>query len=185
MAKREKGAKVHRFRLPSPALVIALVALAVALSGTALAAGVVPLAQRALQADNAKHALAADKSKQATSSLNATHALAADSAKKLGLAATQAVVQQAAQLPGPASSVAGIVAVKSTPAGQLAAQHGQPFTISCDPGQKILTAGYQSDNAVINMVESHPTGDASWTLGLVNLDDAAPANVTLYAICVK
>jgi hypothetical protein len=176
---------VHRFRLPSPALVIALVALAVALSGTAVAAGVVPLAQRALQADNAKHAMAADKAKQAASSQNAAHAVAADSAKKLSPAAAQAVVQQASQLPGPASSAAGVVVVKSAPAGQLAPQHGQSFTISCDPGQKILAAGYQSDNAVINMVESHPTGDASWTIGLVNLDDAAPATVTLYATCVK
>jgi hypothetical protein len=40
-------------RLPSPALVVALVALFVALSGTAVAAGVVPLAKRSLKADNA------------------------------------------------------------------------------------------------------------------------------------
>jgi hypothetical protein len=38
---------------PSPALVVAAVALFVALSGTAVAAGVVPLAKRALVADNA------------------------------------------------------------------------------------------------------------------------------------
>jgi len=43
-----------RKRLPSPALVIAVLALFVALSGTAVAAGVVPLAKRALVADNAK-----------------------------------------------------------------------------------------------------------------------------------
>ena len=43
-----------RKRLPSPALVIAVLALFVALSGTAVAAGIVPLAKRALVADNAK-----------------------------------------------------------------------------------------------------------------------------------
>src|SRR5262249_13982399 len=43
-----------RKRLPSPALVIALLALFVALSGTAVAAGIVPLAKRALVSDNAK-----------------------------------------------------------------------------------------------------------------------------------
>jgi hypothetical protein len=43
-----------RKRLPGPAIVIALLALFVALSGTAVAAGVVPLAKRALVADNAK-----------------------------------------------------------------------------------------------------------------------------------
>lgn len=43
-----------RKHLPSPAIVIALLALFVALSGTAVAAGIVPLAKRALVADNAK-----------------------------------------------------------------------------------------------------------------------------------
>src|SRR2546423_9864581 len=43
-----------RKRLPSPAMVIAVLALFVALGGTAVAAGVVPLAKRALVADNAK-----------------------------------------------------------------------------------------------------------------------------------
>jgi hypothetical protein len=39
---------------PSPSMVVALIALFVALSGTAVAAGVVPLAKRALVADNAQ-----------------------------------------------------------------------------------------------------------------------------------
>ncbi len=45
---------MRRIRLPSPAMVVALLALLVALSGTAVAAGIVPLAKRALIADNAK-----------------------------------------------------------------------------------------------------------------------------------
>ncbi|HXY84413.1 MAG TPA: hypothetical protein VEH52_02940 [Gaiellaceae bacterium] len=40
--------------VPSPAMAVALLALAVALSGTAVAAGVVPVARRAYSADNAK-----------------------------------------------------------------------------------------------------------------------------------
>src|SRR6266852_1595786 len=43
-----------RLRLPSPAMAVALLALFVALSGTAVAAGIVPLAKRAFIADNAK-----------------------------------------------------------------------------------------------------------------------------------
>ena len=43
-----------RRQLPSPALVVASVALVVALTGTAIAANVVPLAARAKVADNAK-----------------------------------------------------------------------------------------------------------------------------------
>lgn len=46
---------MSRFRLPSPAMMVALLALFVALSGTAVGASViVPLAKRALVADNAK-----------------------------------------------------------------------------------------------------------------------------------
>ena len=46
---------MRKRRLPSPALVVAMLALLVALSGTAVAASlVVPLAKRALVADNAK-----------------------------------------------------------------------------------------------------------------------------------
>jgi hypothetical protein len=45
---------LKKLRLPSPAFVLAVVALFVALSSTAVAASVVPLARRALQADNAR-----------------------------------------------------------------------------------------------------------------------------------
>ncbi len=47
--------KRWRIGRPSPALVVALLALFVALSGTAVAAGIVPLAKRALVADTAKN----------------------------------------------------------------------------------------------------------------------------------
>lgn len=50
----DQKVQMIRKRLPSPALVIALLALFVALSGTAVAAGIVPLAKRALVSDNAK-----------------------------------------------------------------------------------------------------------------------------------
>ena len=79
----------------SPAFVVSLIALFVALSGTAVAAGIVPLATRALTADRAKQAAVADV------------------AKKLGPQATAAMVQQAGQSPGPASSAAGLVSVKT------------------------------------------------------------------------
>ena len=44
---------MKRFRYPSPALVVAVLALFVSLSGTAVAAGVVPMAKKALFANNA------------------------------------------------------------------------------------------------------------------------------------
>ena len=76
---------------PSPALVVALLALFVSLSGTAVAAGVVPLAKRALSADKAK---------------------LADNARKLEGQTAAALLQKAGQMPGPASSAAGLVSTK-------------------------------------------------------------------------
>ena len=67
-------------RMPSPALVIAVAALFVSLGGTAVAAGVVPLAKRAL---------------------------VADTAKKLGGQTPAQLTAAAAKQPGPASSAAG------------------------------------------------------------------------------
>jgi hypothetical protein len=86
-------------RLPSPALVIAVLALFVALGGTAVAAGVVPLAKRALTADKAK---------------------VADNAKKLGGKTPR---QIAAQMRGP-RGVAGTQGPKGEtgPAGPAGPQ---------------------------------------------------------------
>ena len=99
----------RRLGLPSPAMTVALVALFVALSGTAFAVGdaIVPLAKRALTADKAK---VAQKAVRAAYADSAAHAITADSAKKLGDAATSALVQtavsQASQAQGPASTAA-------------------------------------------------------------------------------
>jgi hypothetical protein len=79
---------MQRFSHPSPALVVALVALFVALSGTAFAVGsaVVPLAKRALVADNAK---------------------------KLNGQTPVSLLAQAAKQPGPASSAASLITIKT------------------------------------------------------------------------
>ena len=51
--EKQKEDSMKRFRYPSPALVVAVLALFVSLSGTAVAAGVVPMAKKALFANNA------------------------------------------------------------------------------------------------------------------------------------
>src|SRR5262245_14822870 len=98
---------MHRIPRPSAALVVASLALTVALSGTAVAAGVVPLAKRALNADNAKHALVSDTAKKLGPQSSA--ALVQQAASQ---AATQAATQ-AGETPGPASTAAGLVVVKT------------------------------------------------------------------------
>jgi len=139
---------------PSPALVLAVVALFVSLSGTAVAAGVVPLATRALSADNAK---------------------------KLQGQTPAAIVAKAAQTPGPASSAAGLVAVKQA-GDALAGNSGREFMIACDGGKKVISGGFASDGDVIAF-DSRPMSDAAWGMYLANGGDGN-ANVTLYAVCM-
>ena len=152
---------------PAPASVIALLALFVALSGTAVAATVVPLATRALTADKAKHAAVADV------------------AKKLGPQATSALARQAAQSPGPASSAAGLVSTK-TGAFALNADEGRMFSAACAAGEKAVGGGFGYDSsALVLAVDSLPTGDGSgWQLYLMNLSDSG-ASGTVYAVCIR
>jgi hypothetical protein len=154
---------VKSMKRPSPALIVATVALFIALGGTAGAVvnAAVPLAKRALTADNAKK-------------------LGGQSAQQLA----QQASQQAAQVPGPASSAAGIVSIKSQSIGQIGPNQGRPVPIACDSGAKVLGGGFSSDGPVFNF-DSYPSADGIWMLYLVNPDDAAGHNVTVYATCVK
>src|ERR687898_769081 len=70
-----------------------------------------------------------------------------------GAVATQAATragQQASQFPGPASTAAGIVTMKSLAIGQLGPDQGRPVTISCDAGGEILGGGVFSDGPLFN-----------------------------------
>ena len=159
---------MHRIRKPSPAMVVAVAALFVALSGSAVAAGIVPLAKRALTADNARHAVAAD---------NAKHALAADSAKKVGTQTAAQLVQQAvsqaSQAPGTASSAAGLVTVN--------------FTVACDSGQKAVAGGYEDPFGASIGLDTRPTADDSGWHVFIGTFSSAPGQQsgTVYAICLK
>ena len=159
---------------PSPAFVVAVIALFVGLTGTAgaVATQVVPLAKRALVADKAKTATTAKT------------ALIAENAKKLGGQTSAQIVQAASQAPGPASSALGLVTTK-TGSAQIAAGSGGAYQVQCDAGQKVISGGFVADNVVILALANGPVSESSWGIGLLNLDDAAPANVNLYAICIK
>ena len=151
---------MHAPKRPSPALVVAVLALFISLSGTAVAAGVVPLAKRALSADKAK---------------------VSDNAKKLGGDTPAALIQKAAQTPGPASSAAGLVTTKQA-ADSLNPQSGREFVISCDGGKKVVSGGYMTNGNVLGF-DSRPVSDVAWSLYLLNAGDGA-ASVTLYAVCI-
>ena len=139
---------MFKLRLPSPAIVIACVALLVSLSGTAIAA--TPVVKRALFANNA--------------------------GKLQGKTAVQV-----AELPGPASSAAGLFSTK-TGADSIAAQSGREFTIGCDAGKKVVSGGYSTSGPVLAF-DSRPTSETTWGMYLLNAGDSG-ANVSLYAVCV-
>ncbi len=146
---------ISRIRRPSPAFVLALVALFVALSGTAVAAGVVPLAKRALNADNSA---------------------------KLAGKTPAAVAAQAAQLPGPASTASGLVSQK-TVSDSIGPNGSKMISLSCDGGKKVTGAGWSADGAILDF-GNHPTGDTTWTFEFGNVSDTATSAVSAYIVCI-
>ena len=152
---------------PSAALVVAMIALFVALGGTAgaVVTAAVPLAKRALVADNAKK-------------------LGGQTAAQIAAQGAKAAVTLSPAGAREASTAAALVTTK-TQSAQLGAGAGQAFQLVCDTGQKVLSGGFVADNAVIIAVANAPVSDTTWGIGLLNLDSSAPANVNLYAICLK
>jgi hypothetical protein len=145
---------MFRIRRPSPALVVAMVALFAALGGTAIGAAVVPLAKRALSADNAK---------------------------KLG-GKTPA---QVAATPGPASSIASLVTIK-TAAFSLTPNQVADFTVACDSGQKVVAGGWTDTTNNVFGLDTRPGSDAaSWVFSMFNISNANPGSGTVYALCVR
>ena len=156
---------LRRIGRPSPAMVVALIALFVALSGTAVAAGVVPLATRALTADNAK--------------------------KLQGLTATQiaaAAVVVGSKIPRPASTAASLVDVHagtfSLAAATSTSSPNATFSVTCPSGEKAITGGYSSNFDVQGADSAISSDGGTWSVLLVNFD-TNPATGVTYAVCLK
>jgi hypothetical protein len=155
-----------RLKRPTPAFVVALVALFFALGGTAgaVVTAAVPLAKRALVADNAKK-------------------VGGVTAAQLGGAAVQLALKESPAGPRPASTAAGLVTMK-TGSASLAANGEGEFTVTCDAGQKVMGGGFTSTGAVFSF-DSYPASDTAWRLYLANASESAGATVTLYATCLR
>ena len=151
----------RRFSRPSPALVVATAALFVALGGTAGAVvnAAVPLAKRALVADNAK---------------------------KLGGMTSAQIASQAARAPGPASSAAGLVTVKRG-SWSLGPNGESDFTLACDAGQKAIGGGWEDPGGFGHGWDDRPTPDGSAWKVYMTMDQDAPGTQTgaLYAVCLR
>jgi hypothetical protein len=160
---------VRRMRRPSPAMVVATVGLFVALGGTAgaVVSATVPLAKRALVADNAKK-------------------LGGQSSAQLVSQATAKAVSQASSSPGPASTAAGLVSVK-TGSWSLGPNGNADFTLACDAGQKAIGGGWEDPNGYAHAWDDRPMSDGSAWRVYITVSENAPAAQTggLYAVCLR
>lgn len=154
--------KRWKFNRPSPALVVALLALFISLTGTAVAAGIVPLAKRALVADRAK---TADRAKSA------------DNAGKLG-GLTAAQVGSLAPPPN--------VYYKTATWTLAAGDDPQDFKVDCDPGEHVIGGGYDNPDTNALAGDTRPSPDGlSWVINLDNLSPSSDASGTVWAICLR
>ena len=172
--RREEKGMSRKFHLPSPAMAVALAALFVALSGTAVAAGVPALAKRALVADNAKK-LEGKTSAQLLAAANASAKQVAESA-----------ASTAAQQPGPASTAAGLVVIK-TAAWNLNPAGGADFTATCDAGAKAVGGGWEDPNGWGHGWDSRPTPDGAGWKTFITMSSSAPGGQagTVFVTCLK
>lgn len=160
--------QLHR---PSPALVVALVALFMSLTGTAVAAGVVPMAKRALFANNAAK-LQGKTARQ----------IAAMPGPATSLEGLQA--EDIAGMPGPASTAASLISSNSSPFA-LAPGEEKDFSAQCPAGARAVSGGFVTANPVLS-ADTRPTSDgAGWTLYLMNLSSANSATGSVQVVCVR
>jgi hypothetical protein len=152
---------IRRMKRPSPAFVVGMVALFVALGGTAgaVVAQAVPLAKRALVADNAK---------------------------KIGGQTSAQIVSQASEAPGPASTAAGLVVIKPG-AWSLGPDGSADFTVTCDSGQKAIGGGWDDPSGWAHAWDNRPMADGTGWRTYITVADTAPGVQSggLYAVCLR
>ena len=162
-----------RFRRPSPALMLAVIALFVALGGSAIASGIVQIVPRAKFAAKAG---------------------IANNALKLGGKTAGQIVASVPKPPPPApplASIASFSTIKSAPFSLTPSTppnlNVQNVTATCDAGQKAVAGGFNNPtNALVLELGSSPTADGSgWVERLGNFSSTTTGNGTVVATCIK
>jgi len=158
-----------RMKRPSPAFVVAMVAMFLALGGTAgaVVTAAVPLAKRALVADNAKK-------------------VGGVTASQLGGAAVALALKESPAGARPASTAAGLVVMKTTPF-TISAGANVVITATCDAGGKVVGGGFSNPtSALVLSAGSFATSDgAGWTEDLVNISSSSGGSGNVIAMCLK
>ena len=91
---------------------------------------------------------------------------------------------QVASLPGPASSGARLVSMK-TASFSLNAGEERMVSVPCSPGEKAVSGGFTSANSVI-AADTLPTADgAGWQIYLINLSNSQSAAGTVDVVCLR
>jgi hypothetical protein len=172
-----KGVSMRwHLRHPSPAMLVALTALFFSLAGTGIAAAdkAVPLAKRALFAVNS------GKLQGKTAGQIAAIPGPATDAQTLGGKSADAIAATA----GPASTAAPLVTY-NTGAFSLPANGEQTFAVACGAGERAISGGFTSPNAVLSGDTLPASNGTTWQIYLINLSSSQPASGTAYAICMK
>jgi hypothetical protein len=180
-----------RPRRPSVPLVISVIALFVALSGTSWAStNIVALAKRALTADKAKTANTAKVATLAKNSLKVGNQTAAQVAATPGPAdtlngQTAAQIIAAAQAGG---SLAGRVHVRTTGWSMDRPDFNSDWYADCLPGETVVGGGWDETEGIAVFQFTRPfhhNGVDAWQVQTrINEDAGAPAHGSIYAVCV-
>jgi hypothetical protein len=178
---------MSRFR-PSPALVIAFIALLVSIGGTGYAAiklpansvGAKQLKKGAVVRAKIKNG-AIDATKLAPNSVGA----ASINENTLGKVPSAAQADHATLSAGLdkvtyKSAVASVPAAPSSTLGGLAA-----LDVSCNPGQQPTGAGVRVDDALDEVIVDAGLIPSGYELRVANFDTGAPHNFTGTVICVS
>lgn len=176
---------VLRRMFPSPSMIVASIALAVALGGTSYA--VVRLPARSVGAAQLKPN-AVSGAKVANDSLTGDDIREAT----LGKVPAAASSDTATNAVHAAAAATLDSLVYKTTAGTVAAAPNvtssslQKTSAFCDSGRRAIAGGVRLDDPDSTAVhDSYPdAGGTVWTVDVANDDNAAPHGYTVYAICV-
>ena len=178
-----RGFRLRGIRL-TPSLVISMIALFVALSGTGYAQKVVPLAKRALSADKAKVATNALKlNGQTATQIAAVPGPATDAATLNGRTAAQI-----AATPGPTSSLsAGLFTYRTQSFSVDSEGATAKDTALCLAGEKAIGGGFEQTSGLADVITDRPMPDGSgWRFAIfAESGNNLPAVGTIYAVCAK
>jgi hypothetical protein len=161
---------MSKLRRPSPALVVAVVALFMSISGTAYATGVVPLAKRALLAKNALKL----QGKSARQVAN----IPGPATDLEGL-----LPEDIAAMPGPASTASTLVTTNTVPFA-LAPDEQKDFSAQCPGNSQALSGGFTTPDSVL-AADTRPTASGTgWTLYLMNMSGSFSATGNVQVVCL-